>query len=69
MADPRSTHRDTLVARLGADAVRWDDETLVQHSHDYWCLGKLRLLRGTLTARPSCVVSPDSTDQVVRVLE
>jgi alkyldihydroxyacetonephosphate synthase len=69
MADPRSAHRDALVAHLGADAVRWDDETLTTHSHDYWCLGVLRLMRGTLTARPLCVVSPDSTDQVVRVLE
>ena len=60
-------HRDALVARLG-DCVRWDEETLAQHRRDYWCLSVLRSLRGTLTARPLCVVSPASVEQVSATL-
>ncbi|HXQ21381.1 MAG TPA: FAD-binding oxidoreductase [Candidatus Acidoferrales bacterium] len=63
-----AVHREALVARLGAAAVRWDDETLAQHSRDTWCLSQLRALRGALTARPLCVVSPNSVEQVSALL-
>jgi len=48
--------------------VRWDDDSLVQHSRDTWCLSGLRALRGTLTARPSCVVHPGTAADVATVL-
>ena len=60
--------RRDLAQRLGTDAVRFDDETLRDHSHDWWMIAQLRLLRGTLTARPACVVSPADTTQVSQVL-
>lgn len=63
-----AVQREALVARFGAAAVRWDEETLAQHSRDTWCLSQLRALRGTLTARPLCVVSPDSVEQVSALL-
>jgi alkyldihydroxyacetonephosphate synthase len=62
-------HRTALAARLGPDAVRWDDDSLLQHSRDTWCLAQLRALRGTLTARPLCVVSPTAVEQISRLLE
>ena len=62
-------HRDALVERLGAEAVRWDDETLAQHRRDTWCLSVLRDLRGTLTARPLCVVHPTTVEQVSALLQ
>jgi alkyldihydroxyacetonephosphate synthase len=62
-------HREALVARLGADAVRWDDEALAQHRRDSWCLSVLRDLRGTLTARPLCVVHPTSVEHVSALLQ
>ena len=61
-------HRAALVARLGHGAVRWDDDSLTQHSRDTWCLSQLRALRGTLTARPACVVHPATTADVAAVL-
>ncbi len=61
-------HRDALAARLGGDAVRWDDESLRRHSRDTWCLSVLHGLRGTLTAKPLCVVSPTAVDQVSAAL-
>jgi len=48
--------------------VRWDDDSLTQHSRDTWCLSQLRALRGTLTARPACVVHPATTADVAAVL-
>jgi alkyldihydroxyacetonephosphate synthase len=65
---PESSHRTALVAQLGAEAVRWDDASLTAHSRDSWCLSVLRALRGTLTARPLCVVSPDRVEQIASVL-
>jgi len=61
-------HRQALAARLGTAAVRWDEETLAQHSRDTWCLSVLRELRGTLTARPMCVVHPASAEEVSALL-
>lgn len=61
-------HRQALVERLGADKVRWDDDTLAQHRRDTWCLSVLRDLRGALTARPLCVVHPESVEQVSTLL-
>jgi alkyldihydroxyacetonephosphate synthase len=62
-------HREALVTQLGAEAVSWDADSLTQHSRDTWCLSVLRDLRGTLTARPLCVVRPDSVEQISSVLE
>jgi len=69
MAEPSATHREALVARLGADVVDWTDASLTQHSRDTWCLSVLRAMRGTLTARPLCVVNPTAVAQVSQVLE
>ncbi|HVN86517.1 MAG TPA: FAD-binding oxidoreductase [Candidatus Binatia bacterium] len=60
--------RSELAQRLSADAVRWDEDTLREHSHDWWMIAQLRLLRGDLTARPACVVSPADTAQVSHLL-
>ncbi len=70
MADAESAvqHRRALTALLGSDAVVWDDGALTAHRRDYWSLSILRAMRGTLTTLPLCVVSPASTDQVVRLL-
>jgi alkyldihydroxyacetonephosphate synthase len=65
---PNARHRTALVARLGETVVRWDDDSLTQHSRDTWCLSQLRALRGTLTARPSCVVHPRTAADVATVL-
>jgi alkyldihydroxyacetonephosphate synthase len=62
-------HRQELTARLGSEIVRWDDDSLRQHSRDTWCLSVLRALRGTLTARPLCVVSPTGVEHISTVIE
>ena len=62
-------HRQALVKRLGEETVRWDADSLAQHSRDTWCLSVLRDLRGTLTARPLCVVHPGSVEQVSILLQ
>lgn len=61
-------HRAGFVAEVGADAARWDGETLTAHRRDTWCLSVLRGMRGLLDNTPLCVVSPASTDEVSRVL-
>jgi alkyldihydroxyacetonephosphate synthase len=64
-------HREALAASLGGDrnTVRWDDNALTEHSRDTWCISLLRSLRGTLSARPLCVVSPTAVDQVCATVE
>ena len=62
-------HREALVVRLGNEAVRWDEDSLAQHSRDTWCLSVLRSLRGTLTARPLCVVSPTTVEEISETLQ
>src|SRR5512143_2354945 len=62
-------HREALVKRLGEETVRWAAASLAQHSRDTWCLSGLRDLRGTLTARPLCVVHPRSVEQVSTLLQ
>ncbi len=62
-------HRNEILTRLGPDAVRWDEATLEQHCRDTWCLSVLRALRGTLAARPLCVVSPREVDQICALLQ
>jgi alkyldihydroxyacetonephosphate synthase len=62
-------HREALVVRLGNAAVRWDEESLAQHSRDTWCLAVLRGLRGTLTARPLCVLTPVTLEEVSEALQ
>ncbi len=62
-------HREALVKRLGGETVRWDADSLADHSRDTWCLSVLRDLRGTLTARPLCIVSPTTVEEVSTLLE
>lgn len=72
MPESSSTrHREALAASLGGDrnTVRWDDNSLTEHSRDTWCISVLRSLRGTLSARPLCVVSPTAVDQVCALAE
>jgi len=72
MADPSNDDirrtRDDLSRMLGAGAVEWDEGTLREHSHDWWMVSQLRLLRGTLGKRPACVVNPGNTEQVRQIL-
>jgi alkyldihydroxyacetonephosphate synthase len=69
MPDSSTTrHREALVKRLGTESVRWDADSLAQHSRDTWCLSVLRELRGTLAARPLCVVSPNTVEQISTLL-
>jgi alkyldihydroxyacetonephosphate synthase len=69
MAEPQAArHRAALAGLLGSDAVRWDAESLAQHSHDYWFLNVLREQRGRLSNAPLCVVCPTSAEQVRSVL-
>ena len=72
MADPSNDDirrtRDDLSRMLGAGAVEWDEGTLREHSHDWWMVSQLRLLRGTLGNRPACVVNPGNTEQVRQIL-
>jgi alkyldihydroxyacetonephosphate synthase len=67
-SDP-SRHREALVARLGSAAVRWDEAFLAHHSRDTWCLSVLRSLRGTLTARPLCIIIPVTVEEVSEALQ
>ena len=62
-------HREALVVRLGNEVVRWDEDSLAQHSRDTWVLSVLRTLRGTLTARPLCIVSPTTVEEVSETLQ
>lgn len=64
MPEAAQHHREALVEQLGSHAVHWDDTTLANHSHDTWCLSILRELRGTLTERPLCVVTPWEVEQI-----
>ncbi len=68
MPESAARHCDALSQRLGPDAVRWDAETLAEHRRDSWALAVLRELRGTLTARPLCVVSPTRIEQIAALL-
>jgi alkyldihydroxyacetonephosphate synthase len=60
--------RDELARRLGNAVVHWDDATLAEHGHDTWPLSLLRIHLGTLTNRPACVVTPESTEQIRELL-
>jgi alkyldihydroxyacetonephosphate synthase len=62
-------HREAIAIRLGSDAVRWDEDSLAGHRRDTWCLSVLRGMRGALTARPLCVVSPAEVAQISSLLE
>lgn len=67
MGDGDALRRE-LRELLGADAVRWDGETLAAHAHDTWALSLLRVMRDELRERPACVVSPPDTEAVAAVL-
>src|SRR5579862_5531726 len=62
-------HREALLVRLGNDAVRWDEDSLAQHSRDTWCVSVLRGMRGTLTARPLCIVTPATAEEISETLQ
>ncbi len=62
------TIRSALVAEVGEQIVGWNDKLLAEHSHDTWPLSLIRAHRGSLDARPACVVSPVSADQVQAIL-
>jgi alkyldihydroxyacetonephosphate synthase len=64
----RDRLRAELAARLGAERVRWDDDSLRLHSLDTWPLALWQQHRGLLTTRPACVVTPARTDDVATVL-
>ncbi len=69
MPDPKAAHhRGELARRVAADAVSWDEATLAAHSRDTWCLSILRSMRGQLTTRPLCVVTPNDRDQLIAAL-
>jgi alkyldihydroxyacetonephosphate synthase len=60
--------RADLARALGAARVDVSAAALLEHAHDTWPLSLLRLHQGRLTARPACVVSPTSTDEVAALL-
>jgi alkyldihydroxyacetonephosphate synthase len=60
--------RADLARELGAERVAWDEQTLADHAHDTWPLALLRLQRGEIVDRPSCVVKPHAVEDVSRVL-
>ena len=60
--------RAELARALGADRVDWSESTLAEHACDTWPLSLLRSHQGRLTARPACVVSPTTTDEVSMLL-
>jgi len=64
----RARVRADLSDLLGSAQVHWDEQTLLDHSHDTWALALLRLQRGVLTDRPACVVTPLSTDHVAQTI-
>ncbi len=64
----RDAVRRDLVSLLGNEAVSWEEGVLSAHSYDTWSLSRLRLMRGEITARPACVVSPSETGQVSELL-
>lgn len=69
MPEPNAAqHRQELARRVAPDAVAWDDAALTAHSRDTWCLSVLRSMRGQLTARPMCVVSPADQQQLIAAL-
>ncbi len=59
---------DTLVRRLGADAVVTDPVTLRERATDCWSLALLRLARGEEPTLPAALVFPGSTEDVATVL-
>jgi len=59
--------RQTLERELG-DAVRTDRESLAAHRRDTWVLSQLADLEGEAHPLPLAVVTPRSTDEVVRTL-
>jgi alkyldihydroxyacetonephosphate synthase len=61
-------HRQELARRVAPDAVAWDDAALAAHARDTWCLSVLRSMRGQLTTRPLCVVSPSDQKQLIATL-
>ena len=70
MPEPEVTrHREALLVRLGNEAVRWDEDSLAQHSRDTWCLSVLRSLHGTLTARPLCIITPATVEEISEALQ
>jgi len=60
---------ETLIAGLGTDVVRTDENTRQQRRHDYWVLSQLDDLQGRPAPSPCCVVRPRSTEEVVQVVK
>jgi alkyldihydroxyacetonephosphate synthase len=61
--------RANLAGLIGSEWVRWDVQTLTDHSHDTWPLSLLLVHQGKLTNRPGCVVQPGSTEDVAKLLQ
>jgi alkyldihydroxyacetonephosphate synthase len=60
--------RADLASLMGSEWVRWDEQTLLDHSHDTWPLSLLLAHQGRLSNRPGCVVQPGSTEDVAKLL-
>lgn len=60
--------RADLSRAIGKARVRWNEPTLLEHSHDSWPLALLQLQQQRLDARPACVAKPATVEQVVRVV-
>jgi len=58
-----------LRAALPEGRVSTGDDDRRAHAHDYWALQAIRDVGGRPVAPPACVVFPESTDEVARVLE
>lgn len=60
---------DDLRSALPEGRVATDEEVRRAHAHDYWALQAIRDVGGRPVAAPPCVVFPESTDDVARVLK
>lgn len=60
--------RADLGRAIGTSRVRWNEPTLLAHSHDTWPLALVRLHQGRLDSRPACVTSPTTVAHVAAVL-
>ena len=58
-----------LRAALPEGRVSTGDDDRRAHAHDYWALQAIRDVGGRPVAPPACVVFPESTGEVARVLE
>ncbi len=63
-----SSIAEALSRALPAGRVATDPETLRKHAHDYWALEAIRERGSEAAPPPACVVFPEATEEVAKVL-